>query len=43
VHDAIDDATRLAYVEVLTEEEALTAIGYHPFCQPIRHWQNVFP
>jgi len=28
VHVAIDDATRLAYVEVLTDEKALTAIGF---------------
>jgi transposase InsO family protein len=28
VHIAIDDATRLAYVEVLTDEKALTAIGF---------------
>jgi transposase InsO family protein len=28
VHIAIDDATRLAYVEVLTNEQALTAIGF---------------
>jgi transposase InsO family protein len=28
VHVAIDDATRLAYVEVLTDEQALTAIGF---------------
>jgi hypothetical protein len=27
VHVAIDGATRLAYVEVLTDEKALTAIG----------------
>jgi transposase InsO family protein len=28
VHVAIDDATRLAYVEVLADERALTAIGF---------------
>ncbi len=28
VHVAIDDATRLAYVEVLTNEKATTAIGF---------------
>jgi transposase InsO family protein len=28
VHVAVDDATRLAYVEVLTDEKALTAIGF---------------
>jgi transposase InsO family protein len=28
VHIAIDDATRLAYVEVLTNEKAITAIGF---------------
>jgi transposase len=28
VHIAIDDATRLAYVEVLADEKALTAIGF---------------
>jgi transposase InsO family protein len=28
VHVAIDDATRLAYVEVLNDERALTAIGF---------------
>jgi transposase InsO family protein len=28
VHVAIDDATRLAYVEVLTNEKAPTAIGF---------------
>ena len=28
VHIAIDDATRLAYAEVLTDETALTAIGF---------------
>jgi transposase InsO family protein len=28
VHIAIDDCTRLAYVEVLTDEKAITAIGF---------------
>ncbi len=28
VHIAIDDATRLAYVEVLTDERAMTAVGF---------------
>jgi transposase InsO family protein len=28
VHVAIDDATRLAYVELLTDEKAVTAIGF---------------
>jgi transposase InsO family protein len=28
VHVAIDDATRLAYIEVLTDEKATTAIGF---------------
>jgi transposase InsO family protein len=28
VHIAIDDATRLAYVEVLSDEKAMTAIGF---------------
>jgi transposase InsO family protein len=28
VHVAIDDATRLAYVEVLSDEKAITAIGF---------------
>jgi transposase InsO family protein len=28
VHIAIDDATRLAYVEVLTDEKATTAVGF---------------
>jgi transposase InsO family protein len=28
VHIAIDDATRLAYVEVLADEKALTAVGF---------------
>jgi transposase InsO family protein len=28
VHIAIDDATRLAYVEVLTDEKAITAVAF---------------
>jgi transposase InsO family protein len=28
VHIAIDDATRMAYVEVLTDEKAVTAVGF---------------
>jgi transposase InsO family protein len=28
VHIAIDDATRLAYVEVLDNEKAITAVGF---------------
>jgi transposase InsO family protein len=28
VHIAIDDATRLAYVEVLADEKAVTAVGF---------------
>jgi hypothetical protein len=28
VHIAIDDATRLAYVEVLADEKAITAVGF---------------
>ena len=28
VHIAIDDATRLAYVEVLSDEKATTAVGF---------------
>ena len=28
VHVAIDDATRLVYVEVLSDEKALTAVGF---------------
>jgi hypothetical protein len=30
VHIAIDDATRLAYVEVLADEKAITAVGFLP-------------
>ena len=28
VHVAVDDATRLAYIEVLTDEKAVTAVGF---------------
>ena len=28
MHIAIDDATRLAYVEVLTDDRATTAVGF---------------
>ena len=28
VHICVDDATRLAYVEVLTDEKAVTAVGF---------------
>jgi hypothetical protein len=28
VHIAIDDATRLAYVEVLADEKGITAVGF---------------
>ncbi len=28
VHVCVDDATRLAYVEVLADEKAITAIGF---------------
>lgn len=28
MHVAIDDATRLAYVEVLNDERAITAVGF---------------
>jgi hypothetical protein len=30
VHVCVDDATRLAYVEVLTDEKATTAVGFLP-------------
>jgi transposase InsO family protein len=36
VHIAIDDATRLAYVEVLTDEKATTAIGF--LRRAVRHY-----
>ena len=28
MHGCIDDATRLAYVEVLADEKAVTAVGF---------------
>ena len=37
VHVAIDDATRLAYVEVLTDEKAITAIG---FLRAVAHYAS---
>jgi transposase InsO family protein len=36
VHVAIDDATRLAYVEVLTDEKAITAIAF--LRRAVRHY-----
>jgi transposase InsO family protein len=36
VHVAIDDATRLAYVEVLSDEKAITAVGF--LCRAIAHY-----
>jgi transposase len=36
VHIAIDDATRLAYVEVLTDEKAITAVGF--LRRAVRHF-----
>jgi transposase InsO family protein len=36
VHVAIDDATRLAYVEVLTDEKAITAVGF--LRRAVRHY-----
>jgi transposase InsO family protein len=36
VHIAIDDATRLAYVEVLADEKALTAMGF--LCRAVKHF-----
>ena len=38
VHVAIDDATRLAYVEVLTDEKATTAIGF--LHRAIKHYAS---
>jgi transposase InsO family protein len=37
-HVAIDDATRLAYVEVLSDETALTAIGF--LCRAASHYAS---
>ena len=38
MHIAIDDATRLAYVEVLTDEKALTAIGF--LTRAVAHYKS---
>jgi transposase InsO family protein len=38
VHIAIDDATRLAYVEVLTDEKAITAVGF--LRRAVRHYAS---
>ena len=38
VHIAIDDATRLAYVEVLADEKATTAIGF--LCRAVKHFAS---
>ena len=38
VHVAIDDATRLAYVEVLSDEKAITAIGF--LRRAVRHYAS---
>jgi transposase InsO family protein len=38
VHIAIDDATRLAYVEVLADEKAITAIGF--LLRAVRHFAS---
>ncbi len=38
VHVAIDDATRLAYVEVLSDEKALTAIGF--LTRAVAHYRS---
>ena len=38
VHIAIDDATRLAYVEVLDDEKAITAVGFPR--RAIRHFSS---
>jgi transposase InsO family protein len=38
VHVAVDDATRLAYVEVLPDEKAITAIGF--LRRAITHFQR---
>jgi transposase InsO family protein len=38
VHIAIDDATRLAYVEVLADEKALTAVGF--LRRAVRHFAS---
>jgi len=38
VHVCIDDATRLAYVEVLADEKAVTAVGF--LCRAIAHFAS---
>jgi transposase InsO family protein len=38
VHVAVDDATRLAYVEVLPDEKALTAVGF--LRRAIKHFER---
>jgi Integrase core domain len=38
VHIAIDDATRLAYVEVLCDEKGLTAVGF--LRRAVRHYAS---
>jgi transposase InsO family protein len=38
VHIAIDDATRLAYVEVLSDEKAITAVGF--LRRAIKHYAS---
>jgi transposase InsO family protein len=38
VHIAIDDATRLAYVEVLADEKATTAVGF--LGRAVKHYQT---
>jgi transposase InsO family protein len=38
VHVAVDDATRLAYVEVLPDEKALTAVGF--LHRAIKHFER---
>ena len=38
VHIAIDDATRLAYVEVLSDEKAVTAIGF--LRRAVKHFRS---
>jgi transposase InsO family protein len=38
VHVCIDDATRLAYVEVLADEKAITAVGF--FRRAVKHYAS---
>jgi transposase InsO family protein len=38
VHIAIDDATRLAYVEVLSDEKAVTAVGF--LSRAVKHYAS---